>query len=355
MAKIDSSLSEKISVSMFLAIALVVLRHSFNVHIYFPDIHSIGVLDVNSFVQLFMLNITDFAVPFFFIISGYLFFLDYNLSDTLIKWRKRFQSLFIPYVIWNILLILFFIIIQQFSFTSQFSNYEKFEVKLSSILSAIFLDPALGQFWYIRDVIIFIIIAPLLFLIYQKKNLSLLFLVILIILWRPVDTTICSSEGLLFFNIGGYLAYQKSNLKSDLTSTKSLILYFAFWVCLKVILVLGLSLDKNIIEALKKGSIIIGLLFFWDFIDVLMTKKNISILLNLSSYSFFIYAFHSPLIKMLYKVSLSYLPQSQVTGIGAYFLLPMLVIILSVVVAITLKKFIPTIYNVMVGGRSLRH
>ena len=49
------------------------------------------------------------AVPTFFIISGYLFFLSkdtFDFETYLSKLKRRFTTLFVPYIIWNSIYIL---------------------------------------------------------------------------------------------------------------------------------------------------------------------------------------------------------------------------------------------------------
>ena len=74
----------------------VVILHSNN-------LEKSNVVNLNSVVQNFIgQGIVRVAVPIFFLISGYLFF--YNFVPSMEKWKykfkSRFHSLFIPYVIW---------------------------------------------------------------------------------------------------------------------------------------------------------------------------------------------------------------------------------------------------------------
>ena len=52
--------------------------------------------------------LTAVCVPFFFWISGLLFFYktDFSLPIYFKKLRRRFRSLFIPYILWNIIAVL---------------------------------------------------------------------------------------------------------------------------------------------------------------------------------------------------------------------------------------------------------
>lgn len=110
----NTYLSEKLKVISFIAMILVVLLHSYNLIVRLKT--GTVVLDrgYNFFIQEFISQgITRIAVPLFFAISGYLFFL--NLSGTWSefkeKYRKRIKTLLLPYLfwsLWSLLVCLFF-------------------------------------------------------------------------------------------------------------------------------------------------------------------------------------------------------------------------------------------------------
>ena len=209
---IKEKLSKKISMAVFIATIIVVLRHSINAHVYFPNIYADGPRDYNTFIQIFINSFTNIAVPLFFILSGFLFFYKYNIKVTKQYFKKRFKSLFVPYVVWNILLLLFFMVIQKFEFTAQYSKYSIIELSPKSLVSNIFVNPILGQFWYIRDLMLFVLISPLILQLLRSKIVFYVFLMILIVYWKPIDTSLFSSEGLLFYSIGAFLGHYKSEL-----------------------------------------------------------------------------------------------------------------------------------------------
>lgn len=59
--------------------------------------------------QSFLFFLIETCVPFFFMISGYLFFRTYNPSKAKIKIVSRIKTLLIPYLIWNLLYMIFVI------------------------------------------------------------------------------------------------------------------------------------------------------------------------------------------------------------------------------------------------------
>ena len=70
MANVDSILSNKIKVGMFLCTIMVLYRHSVNYLAFFNSWEGFG---INKIVQGTIGYMTEIAVPFFFIISGFFF------------------------------------------------------------------------------------------------------------------------------------------------------------------------------------------------------------------------------------------------------------------------------------------
>ena len=103
----NTYLSYKLKVLSLIAIIFVVFIHA-NINI--PD--STNFLYENSaFLQYFISQgITRTAVPMFFIISGYLYFISFDgtLNTYLIKTKKRIKSLVLPYFITSFSVFIFY-------------------------------------------------------------------------------------------------------------------------------------------------------------------------------------------------------------------------------------------------------
>lgn len=104
--KDNSIKSNTIEWLRFFCIAAVVLIHAAGFNEIISCHH--GVYDTVRI--LFSLGLCQVAVPIFFLISGYLFFVRLEEWDTGIwtgKLKKRIKTLLIPYLIWNIIAALF--------------------------------------------------------------------------------------------------------------------------------------------------------------------------------------------------------------------------------------------------------
>lgn len=112
-------------------------------------------------------TICHIAVPLFFIISGYLFFINidsFNYKIYIRKLRGRFKTLVVPYLFWNLIFILFIALGQlllpslftgSFKAVKDFSVYEWISMFWSALGSG---EPVSFQLWFLRDLIAMVIL-----------------------------------------------------------------------------------------------------------------------------------------------------------------------------------------------------
>lgn len=128
------------------------------------------------------------SVPTFFLMSGYLFF--YNVDEFCFKTYKskilsRIKTLVIPFVFWNLLVLLMYFIAQSIPQTSNFFSGENKLIRNYKVYD--FYNAITGyrgypinyQFWFIRDLVITSILTPMLYLFIRKlkwKGIVILFI-----------------------------------------------------------------------------------------------------------------------------------------------------------------------------------
>ena len=90
-SSITETQSRAISILVFLSTLLVVMRHGVNLHHFYPDGSvRMPVGDFNIFIQRFISEFTAVAIPSFFAVSGFLFFVGVDdYASILSKLRRR--------------------------------------------------------------------------------------------------------------------------------------------------------------------------------------------------------------------------------------------------------------------------
>lgn len=106
--KSDNTLNY-ITIVRFPLIVLVVALHS---KIWINDLVDVNTLSLSRFLSELITQLTMLAVPTFFVISGYLFFRNmptkgaFPLSIFVRKLQSRVYTLFIPYMLWNMFVVI---------------------------------------------------------------------------------------------------------------------------------------------------------------------------------------------------------------------------------------------------------
>jgi surface polysaccharide O-acyltransferase-like enzyme len=356
---INKYLSDKLKAISFLLMVMVVYLHSYNLEIKFTSGTGLIEKGYNSFIQdLITHGITRIAVPLFFIISGYLFFLSfkkYSLSEFFSKYKKRSKTLVFPYLFWSIYGILFYLVLQSIPFSKPFFTKELIvDYSVNQLLYKIFIDPIPYQLWFIRDLIVLIIFSPILY--WLIKYLKFYIISIFLITWFfQLNYLIFSNESLLFFVLGAYISIKKINIQT--TKVKKQNVFFSMiWISLIIIktTLVYINFDNElIIRILHKSSILIGIISIWLIYDMIFKKADLTKTLyyQIFKYSFFLYAFHEPVLTIFKKAFYKILGQSELSSFLIYISAPMITIFVSILIGFVLRKTMPKYYYLMTGGR----
>lgn len=107
--KPDASFWKKKAAAGFLMSVLIFFIHLSTFYNYSDTGNLMSA--VNSLLAItFKEGFTRFVVPLYFIIAGALFFRDYSKKKYVPKLRKRVKTLLIPYLMWNVIWMIFCIV-----------------------------------------------------------------------------------------------------------------------------------------------------------------------------------------------------------------------------------------------------
>ena len=351
-------LSVKLKVISFMLMILVVLIHSQNIGTT-PMAGNIVIAHGYSFYfqSIISNGICLIAVPLFFSISGYLFFLRFEGSFTEFntKITKRVRSLVVPYLFWSIGVLLFIFSLQllpvsKYLFESKFIK----DYSITELLIKIFILPIPLQLWFVRDLIVLTFISP--FIYWLIKGLKLISIVIFFITWViDFDFVILSNTSLLFFFIGAYLSINKKTILLN-DFSKRYWIYIGFWfvlIFIKVTLLYLYFQNQIILNLLNDVCIITGIIAIWSLYDFLFKNKDLSIskYYGIFSFSFFIYAFHIPALPFLIKMIFYLLGKNEFVSLLNYITAPIIIIFFSIISGNYLKHNTPAFYRIITGGR----
>lgn len=285
------------------------------------------------------------AVPAFFFFSGYYFFFkEQNLLDPKVYrglLLKRIGTLFLPYVIWSVLPFMLEV----------FRGYLLGAMSISDlspwhhILRSIFLENTYNfPLWYLKDLIVFTLLSPLIYLVAKRYC----YIVILIfVLYIANVNVVVTSRGLFFFVLGAVLGMRHIDPLQYIAPYSRLIYTCTLLATFLLPFTVGLSYHAQLIYAYVPFVVSSMLLVVSD-----LSKSQplwIERLQSLAPSVFFIYVIH---IILVLVVRGRFYALGVFETVYGYFLISTFVLLLSWFLYFLLKTYAPKLFQVLVGGRA---
>lgn len=332
---------------------MVVFIHARNLQINFET----GSLITNAKSIVFIENFFSrgvplVAVPLFFTISGYLFFLNMEISVASFRKKilKRFRTLMVPFLFWSISSFMAVYLVQLLPGTEKFfGHYHLRNCSLSTCLKTIFIVPVPGQLWFIRHLFLYVLLTPIIYYLLRVGGISVVLGLGIVWLGHPVHQwPPFIIYGLFFFTMGNFIAIWGTDWQLTITKPRWLI---PLWLGIVVVRIYYFTYHGAQLHWLKNSGILIGMAALWfnyDLYGFIFERKQ---LFWITSFTFFVYVSHTLILVPVQKFWAKMLGISNVSTLAGYFVCPLLVIPISIALAILLKRYCRGLYNVMTGGR----
>lgn len=332
---------KKITVMNGVMCVLVVILHSYNMERYMRTGRFVLVLET-----LMSKTIANIAVPMFFFMSAILFFQNYDLKSTSKKFKSRFISCLIPYVVWNILYYIIFIILVKCPLSNEFMETKEVSINMKQIWEAIVWHKYNGAFWFIAFLMVYILVSPLIYIVIRKKAgiLSVFFLVFFNMMYNGLF-----SYELIYWTLGGWLIIHKKEIlyhksKHSFYCLIGSLIVIAVRYCYEYVNPISYS------QIISRLLLIINVILVWFGIDACRDLKE----KNWMKKSFFIYALHPLIVDMIKKGGTAFLPDNGFSAMIVYGVSICGGIMICVLVAKILSRYSPHIYWILSGGRIKR-
>lgn len=341
--------SRKVTIVSFILAVFVMYIHAKNLAYYdFGDAHGTLIYGLNQILSEIFGRI---AVPFFFLQSGYWMF-RYDIfekkSDVLKgKMKKKVISLGIPYLLWNTLGLLFFLIVTRLS-GMPFNLYHGQIVPITweTIGKGIFLHEFYFPYWFMQDLIVLTVMSPVLVMLLRKRCIAYVTIGILFMLsMRGINTPVFQMNSLLSFFMGGTLSvYHREYWETTNRHHFETVCYMGLFCICAVLKWFSIPYFYTI-------YIVAAPILFWKCCDCL---EQIHIFdhepLWFCKQSFFIYSAHIFLVEGLSSI-LSKVGRSMAWASFCYIVTPLIALaFLYVVARIGSQKF-PKVYGLLCGNR----
>lgn len=337
--QITDELSRRLRAVAFLCACLVV-----PIHCWSPSAWFAGTSDMSLWEAALAFLLTDTisrcAVPCFFVLSGFFLALKYEPT---VKWyrdtlRKRFMTLYVPFVIWNVLYLIrnsFLAHQNLFSFKTIF-GYD------------LFVSPGFGMFWYMQVILVAVLLAPFWLPLVRSRIGAALSVAGLAAAWASGNFghyfSLQISAGNFLWLIVGAAAAFHSDILIHPTKQLRLTLVILLFLAVLAHVIAGCQNVRPLFVWSDRLTILFGVHAIFANSDLIL--KLLSPCASIFSLSFFIYAMHPQ--GLLVHIPLDHL--------GAPFVLVYLTriacgVALPIVLGLVLRRFAPRILAILTGGR----
>jgi fucose 4-O-acetylase-like acetyltransferase len=359
----------------FVSMVLLVYVHGYTLDIRFLQPWTVPgePMTVTAFTEYFLANgLLRFRIPMLFIISGFLFALHDDAPHPQ-RIRKRVRTLLVPYLLWS---AAGFLLVAAMEMTVlgkeiiastrmlQIDEQRIFlhDYRWYEFIGRWIFGPIPYQLWFIRVLFFYNLAYPAIRRCVSSAVPRRIFFSVATLLWlMSAGFFFFEGEGLLFFSLGVWIQKSGFNIDAPAPALRPIIWGPAFIVFCTVKTVLafnGLGLLGEavypILLVLYKLTVISGLAAVWysstGLVEWFMKKQWF---LQLTAFSFIIYAVHAPLIAFAIDGVFRFVSHIPFYRIATFILLPTVIIGISVLAGAILRRTVPRFYGLLTGGRGL--
>lgn len=370
------TLSQKFRFFTFICIALLAYVHGYNLRdTYLTPFSTVDEpLTITAFIEYFLSNgILRFRIPLLFMISGYLYAL-YDHRPYKAQIKSRMRNLLLPYLLWSALGLLLTFVLQQIPYTANIvfmanldqmgDNRPYAEIGWHGMVKRWLFAPISYQLWFLFTLFIFNLLYPAIRWMVVRVPyiwLPLTFLYFFLLIQLPF----LDSRGLFFFSAGVWLQKKNYSLEKEPP-------WFSLGLCL--ILFIGLCTVKTfmafelepfdfrtatgptatsiVLTIMHQASIIAGIFAMWFGADkVIQWFNRRRWFQHASSFSFFVFGLHVPLLPYLMTWATSHMYFLPVYRLFCYVTIPFIVLVFCIWVGALVRQYVPFLYRILTGGR----
>lgn len=338
-----------------MAVAVVILHHSVTL-----IVGSKGAL--HGLCILFQEELCRLAVPCFFLVSGYLFFSrleKWNWDVWKGKIKSRLGSLLLPYLIWNVIAFLVYwgyaaMFGEPAAFADQWAKYggpKMFWSVEGGIPLGVKAYPIDGPLWFIRDLMVYTLLTPAVYLFLKLARYWGLAAVVLVHLL--VQGLV--PEGFVFFLAGACLMMEGQDIEKFFRPARKW-LYASFLVLLALVFLLN---DRSLYwtRFFKVFLLFTGIGSAFCLSGSLLESGKAKVRPFLVRSSFFIFALHDIVLPREYAtrmLSAVYPFSGTAWKCIEFFLTPALTVCLCLGILYLLEHLLPGLAGLLTGNRQKR-
>ncbi|HEX5641029.1 MAG TPA: acyltransferase [Thermoleophilia bacterium] len=362
--RISGPLSAKLRLVTLLAVTAVLWVHANNMSSRFVvgenAAEASGAPGVVGFVEYLVSQaLTRWPAAVLFAISGFLFF--HNLQPLWSAYRRKYarrvRTVVVPFLLWSGISLAVYLVLQAVPQSAAYFSSDFFSgLSLGHIADKLLLHPVAYPLWFLQTLIVCFALAPLLYWPARALRwLAPLPFAALWILGAPAANW-NDWKGLAFFTLGAVIALERRRGVRLTPAPWVGRWLFPLWVLACVVFTAYLRGESAFwAYSLHKALMCMAVAAVWfgyeTYLRPLEGRRLVTFLLP---FSFFIFVAQEPLLTTLKRLGLRELGSSDAAMLFVYFAAPLLTLVAVVAVAAALRRYLPTPYAWLTGGRGGR-
>jgi len=334
---------------------LVVLIHTENIASYgLTSDTSLFGRAVCAVERLLSGNIAKIGVPSFFMLSGLLFYRDFDFSKYPKKMKNRFFSLFVPYLLWNFLRFALFYALGKLHITEQFLHADRVVFTWENFFGGVFFYKYNLGYWFMYQLILYTVLCPAIFLLLRKKPVALISLAAVFILFctdalGELSMTVFHKkflqiDGLFYYMLGAFVGMHHFDIINKKSARITCLAFFGMLLG-QVFFVL---FSRTYILTFHILFCTVSAISFWYLFDSLFQNPLPKCLTTIT---FFIYSAHGTILEFSQAAFSAIFPATPFVALLEYMLLPCTTLALIAALAWLLKRYLNPAWRLLNGSR----
>lgn len=308
----------------------------------------------------FSLWFGETGVPAYFFISGLLMF--YSTKSYFEQIKSRFRTLFVPYMIWNGLFLLAYVVAWKFGQDIPINHKSLNDFTAMDFVRA-FWDrsdwdwgncmPVLTPMWYIRNLMIMYLISPVVYFV--LRSTGPIVPIVCALFWINAHNVAFILQTLTMFCLGAYFPIHEINPIDFWKQYKvHIIFFFTFFGICDIFLHQGIINFREIIDfdvnLLFHRMALIANTFFMIWLGTYLYDRGWHFP-SLSKAAFFIFCTHYPVNAAIRSVANKYPQWSDATHLLLYVLSVAIVTFICYSLFRLLSRYAPWFIKLSTGDR----
>lgn len=343
--KNERQFRNKITYFSFCLSVFVIGIHTYNVDVYGLSERTDFLSRATAFLENYIKSLSGICVPFFFLISGYLFFRTFEWNKIVQKYKSRICTIIIPFMIWCSIYYVYYCVISRIPIVGAYINGgEAISISLQTWIAWLW-EESYYTLWFLKELIVLILCTPVIAIViknYKYFPVGALALGVSLLHVLNVFRFDFFSFN-IYYLLGAYIGvnHKEVPLKESVGLT-----------CLGRASLIGAFLWYlyGVLNGMEANALVViwACISLWLAFDGINYEHMPKWWLGIS---FYIYCIHDIFLEAFEKIFLLVFGTGSIFALLDFILMPVIVVAICIFSAMVLRKYFLPVWKILTGNR----